>query len=84
MSLDTQEEMQQQFEGLLSEPELFSDVTLDVEGKLFPVHKNILSGMRFHSLFYLLFLYFIFVTCYSVLFIISIIHYNIVIFSRFY
>lgn len=46
MAVDSQEEMQQQFEGLLSEPELFSDVTLDVEGKLFPVHKNILSGTR--------------------------------------
>lgn len=44
VSADSQEEMQQQFEGLLSEPDLFSDVSLDVEGKLYPVHKNILSA----------------------------------------
>lgn len=43
-SIDCHEEMQLQFESLLKEPELFSDVTLEVEGKAFPVHKSVLSA----------------------------------------
>jgi len=44
-SLDSIEELQHNYSSLLNEQDaLFSDVSLDVEGKLYPVHKNILAA----------------------------------------